>query len=325
MKDPIFTLIQRAKKFLQSNNAMQYIALKSKIKRQLVGHPQVYDEFSILLLFLVMAYKCRKSFRQFYEYLQYHPSIAKYCGLEKIPCRHTLVRRMKQLHNTFEAIVEFNGRYFIEKGYCNPKDIAVDCKAFKGRKGDKERSLLRTSYGWVRGYALTLVCSATKKNNIVFPLFAKTHGSKPATIKIFERMIYKLPTQTKFVLADSEYENIGIITKIERRDTQGYLIRRAVIAPRDINRMTSPLRIRNYQYYKSTRGQKKFARRLPSIESIYANLVETFNMPTVTIRGKKLACAFLSLLVVAYQILIWINIQQGSKQVYRTKYLISML
>jgi hypothetical protein len=313
-------IIAEVKSILKMDKIKKYLDKNFEIKNQLPGRPSSYPEQSMIALLLIMVFKNLHSFRQYFEYLKQNPSILSCFGLKKIPCRHTLVRRMKQLRPTIEKLIELMGQKFIEEGICDPKDVAVDCKAFHGLKFDGDCTWFHTSKGLVRGYGLTVVCTSTKE---VLPLFAKAHTSKKSTVKIFENAIYKLPEQTKFVLADSEYENLNIIQKVEQRDEQGFLSRRAVIAPRDVERMKHLVRIRNYKYFKSSRGQKKFSRRLPSIEGFFANLCKTFRVKTVSLKGKNLVFPFLLFWVFAYQVLFLMNKEQSSKPSYSLKHLFS--
>jgi len=330
--DPIFQRIREVKTLLRLSKVSHYLKQISKIKQELPGRPVSYSNQSLILLYLVMRHKDFRSFRAFHTYLLEHKDIAQACGLEIIPCRHTLMRRMVQMYSIFVRLIVLIGRYFIQQNYCNAKEVGVDLKAFlckqnktrkpKRNKYNEQYTYFHTSKGLIWGVGLTAVITTTK-NSIAFPILAQTHTAKRSTQKIFENMIYNLPEQTLRVLADSEYESSKVLRKIEKYDERGYLTRRAIIAPRDIKKMVDPLRKRNMAYFNSSRGQKKFDRRFPKVEGFFSGMINHFNLRVLPKFYKKLALSFLLFFVFFYQSLVWTNIMQNSKHPCAVKHLIT--
>ena len=59
------------------------------------GRPKVYDQLTILKVFVIMMLKKIKSFKGLHRYLSQNPTVWRYCGLKTLPDRRTLGRRLK--------------------------------------------------------------------------------------------------------------------------------------------------------------------------------------------------------------------------------------
>lgn len=74
------------------------------------GRPLIYDELTMLKIFVVKMIKKIKSFKGLHRYLKQNPTVRKYCGLETLPDRRTLGRRLKKLSPSAYGTDYENGR-----------------------------------------------------------------------------------------------------------------------------------------------------------------------------------------------------------------------
>ena len=59
------------------------------------GRPYLYSEVNMLKVFVVMALKRIKHFKSLYRFLEQNPAVRAGCGLDRLPDRRTLGRRLK--------------------------------------------------------------------------------------------------------------------------------------------------------------------------------------------------------------------------------------
>lgn len=67
----------------------------SKIRKVTRGRPSVYSSHAMLAVFLVMMVKGIGSFKRVHKFLKEHPRIRYGCGLQRLPHRSTLSRRLR--------------------------------------------------------------------------------------------------------------------------------------------------------------------------------------------------------------------------------------
>jgi hypothetical protein len=76
--------------------------------------------------------------------------------------------------------------------------------------------------GWVQGYAIHLLCSATP-GSVPVPLDADATTANVPENRIFASMIDHLHDTTKYIVVDSGYDDGKLITRCELRKTTNTL------------------------------------------------------------------------------------------------------
>jgi hypothetical protein len=59
------------------------------------GRPSLYSSRTMLAVFMVMTLKGISSFKMVHKFLKENPKIRYYCGLQRLPHRSTLSRRLR--------------------------------------------------------------------------------------------------------------------------------------------------------------------------------------------------------------------------------------
>jgi hypothetical protein len=61
------------------------------------GRKETYDAKTIFKIFTVMMIKRIHHFKTLHRYLTQNPTVVQHCGLDSVPARRTLGRRLKSL------------------------------------------------------------------------------------------------------------------------------------------------------------------------------------------------------------------------------------
>lgn len=164
------------------------------------------------------------------------------------------------------------GKRFEQENIADPKVVAVDKSMFKSlgplwHKKDRERGVIpdklrnvdidsewgHSHYrGWIQGYALDIVCTATSGTTRV-PLDAEATTANIPENKVFSPMIDNLPMRTKYVIADRGYDDQKLMNKCEQRKNGKYITRRLIV-PMEKHASTSQQRLSYIRYYRSAYG-----------------------------------------------------------------------
>jgi hypothetical protein len=323
MKINLIIIVESLKQIFHKSGIAQQLARKDKIKKTLAGHPIEYNTQALFLLYCIMVIKKIRSFRSLADFFSNHPMIYRACGLKKSPSHDTLCRRFGKLSYEFQQAIQQMGDLFLQSGLINPRYIAADAKLFWAPESDPQAKFTKGSKGWVRGYSLSVLCIATP-NNIPLPLLAKAHSNSILSFKIVASLAKDLPHNVQFVLCDSGYDFSMIYKSIERFDPQNNVIRKALVSPRKGRKLTTE-RDRRLKFLHSTRGQKIFDRRLPSVELFFARLVKQLGIVRCIFTSKKHNVAYLNLAVLVYQLLIYTNYLLGCNNIIKLKPLLNMI
>jgi hypothetical protein len=231
------------------------------------------------------------------------------------------------------------GRTLIVNGIANSKVNAVDKSMVKAqgplwhtkdrKKGivpahlrnvDRDSEWGYSRYrGWVQGYAIHLLCSATP-GFVPVPLDADAATANVPENSIFESMIDYLHNDTKYIVADSGYDDIKLTKKCESRKNDTYITRRLIV-PMEKYTHTASHRLPYIRFFKSERGQRLFRLRKITVEPMFDILKSLFSLEPVWMKGKKNVQPLLLLCVFAYQLLLLFNFVNG-RSVSHVKYII---
>jgi hypothetical protein len=231
------------------------------------------------------------------------------------------------------------GRTLIVNGIANPKVSAVDKSMFQAQgplwhKKDRKLGIVPNNLrnvdtdsewgcskyrGWVQGYAIHLLCSATP-GFVPVPLDAVATTANVKENGVFDAMIDHLHPDTKYIVADSGYDDKKLIEKCERRKTDKYITRRLIV-PMEKRKHTSIKRLPYIRFFKSKRGRRLFRLRKITVEPMYDILKSIFELNPVWMKGKRNVHPLLLLSVLVYQLLLLYNFVNG-KAVSRVKYIL---
>jgi transposase len=80
-----------------------------------------------------MLSKGIKEFSALWRYLKEHPEVRRSCGLEKLPDRSTLSRRMRNFPPVLENEIENLACYLIRLKLIDPTVVAIDRSLLKAK------------------------------------------------------------------------------------------------------------------------------------------------------------------------------------------------
>jgi len=153
----------------------------------------------------------------------------------------------------------------------------------KGLRGVDRQSSWGYSphHGWVQGYSFEVVTTATK-GSIVVPLLASVDTASVSEHVSFAEKIDYLPEPTKYVLADSGYDNNDFGERIEY-DQMGRRTGRRFLCPANRrNSSAEPKRSSRRQqrlaFYASARGRRLYAQRKQTVEPFNEWLKNLFEL-----------------------------------------------
>jgi hypothetical protein len=187
------------------------------------GRPYTFSEKAMIVLFTLCQFRRIFRFKAQQRWLAGHPEMLSLFQWQSVPNRTTLSRRYKQLYETLQAFVAFNGQSAVQ---LDPKfsqeHLVEDKSLFKalgsvwhqsdrkeGRIPDKLRNLDtdatwgKSAYqGWVYGYGLHLTC-----NEAAFPSLVQVEtAAHPETAVLDEKADTILHTlQPATLAADNKY------------------------------------------------------------------------------------------------------------------------
>jgi len=285
--------------------------------------------------------KLRKSKSAQYGFLlENRKKFQRWLGLKQFPVRSTYYERYKKAYALLQTAIKLQGRLAIRLGLADAAVVAVD-KSLIAARGPrwnrKDRKANRIPAGlhgvdresawgysphdeWVQGYSYEVVVAAPRKGT-VWPLLASADKANASEQVSFGHKIDHLHGQTRHVLADSGYDNNDYGRRVER-DAQGRPTGRRFICPPQKDCPTQPPayrmtkdarearrhRIQRVAFYKSTEGQRLFARRGRSVEPFNDWFKRDFDLDQrVWHRGLANNRTQLMAAIFAYQLLLRYN------------------
>lgn len=298
---------------------------KTKPRRKR-GKPKIYSELVIVKIALVMLLKKIKKYKQLERYINFNPTIANACGLDKSPDRTTLKRRIEDLPKKMRKRIRSVSKKLCKTLDYNPKSCAVDstllaaCGPLWHKKDRKKRHIpkgLRNvdtesawgfspTRGWVQGYKGHAVTTADPLSDIIPTDSDLTCANVADNIPAIS-FIKQLPGSAKYLLADGTYDDQKLFELCEQRKNGKYITRRLVV-PIKIKKYT-PHRRRQYGlWFASPSAQNIYKQRSTSVEPFWERLKRLFEIEPIWKKGKKFAAALFQTAVLAYLIVMFANI-----------------
>ncbi len=300
-----------------------YPKTKPRKKR---GRPPVYSELVMVKIMLVMLLKKIKKYKQLERYLNLNPTIAIACGLERSPHRKTLQQRIEGLPTKMRKRVRAVSKKLCKTLDYNPKACAIDSSLLAAcgplwHKKDREKGHIpkglrnvdtESMWGfsptrrWVQGYKGHAVTTADPLSDII-PTDSDLTCANVADNIPAPSFIKQLPVSTKYLLADGIYDDQKLIAQCEQRKNSKYITRRLVV-PIEIKKHTPPHRRQYGLWFASPSAQRIYRQRSTSVEPFWERLKRLFEIEPIWKKGKKFAAALFQTAVLAYLIVMFINI-----------------
>ncbi len=301
------------------------------------GRPPEFQDWQIAVLIMIGILAKRKSKSAQYRFLvNRRHKLKDRLDLKRFPSRGTYFERYRRAHRLFDAAIRVQGRRAIAEGLADAKTVAVDKSLLwaKGpkwhgrdrRRGHVPKGVDRDStwgyskhHKWVQGYSYEVVLTAAKKG-LVVPLLASADTASISEHVSFGRKIGQLPEVTKYVVADSGYDNNLYGDRIEYRD-DGRPNGRHFICPPNLRGKAAPARPKTAvqqrrrkraAFYESPTGRRLHARRTPAAEPFNEWFKSLFELDDrVWHRGLDNNRTQLLAALVCYQLLLRYNHRRG--------------
>lgn len=296
------------------------------------------------LLILVATLKKKKSkSSQFRWLINNATQIEPYLNGHRLPSRSTYFDRFKKVQTIVEEAIVLMGKKAIKHRWADASIAAVDkslmiAKGPKWWKSDRIKKRIpkrlrgidresqwgfSSHHGWVQGYSFEVIVSCGKKG-VIWPLAASVDVASMSEHRTFGNKIRFIPGCTRYVLADSGYDNNEFADRIELNDNRltgkRFLCpqnsrgkRRKKSAPQRKNESKRKYAIRmrraqRNEYFQRKSSQRIFRLRSQSVEPFNEWFKSTFELKErVWHRGIDNNRTQVLTCLLAYQVLIYSN------------------
>jgi hypothetical protein len=293
---------------------------------------------------MVAVLKRKKSKSAQYRFVDNHRRyLLKWLGItwKQFPARSTYFDRYCRAQRLFQEAIRLQGILAIEEGLADPTIVAVDKSMIDAlgplwHKRDRQANRIPRGLhgvdresgwgfskhdGWVQGYSYEVVVTATK-NGTVWPLLASVGVAGASEHTTFGNKIPHLPKKTKYVTADSGYDNNEYGETIEWT-LDGKRTGRRFLCPEnprgskgrsERSDRSSQRRKQRRHYLRSHKGRKLFRRRSQSVEPFNEWFKSLFELDRkVWHRGLANNQTQMLAAIFAYQVLLRYNHSQGGQ------------
>ena len=311
------------------------------------GRPPDFDDWKMAILIMIAVFKKRKSKSAQYRFLYAHRhKLQRWLRLDRFPVRSTYFQRYRKAYALFQAAIKLQGQEIIENGLADASVVAVDKSVLSARGpqwNQKDRKANRipprmhgvdrdsawgysSHHGWVQGYSYEVIVT-TASSGPVWPLLASAGKANVSEHVSFGAKIDDLPEQTRYVLADSGYDNNDYGQRVESDPPRRGVRRRFLCPPQrplptdppryrltKVQRQARRQRAQRVAYYNSRRGQRLYARRGTSVEPFNEWFKRLFDLDqTVWHRGLANNQTQLMAAIFGYQLLLRYNHRCGNQ------------
>lgn len=276
------------------------------------GAPRLYSEKTMFKVYVVSLLRNLWARRSLWRYLHNSPVVASACGLQRIPNRRTLDRRLQDIAAQAEAQIRALGLVLTLEAVTDTSVAASDGSAFAthdpvghipdGLHGlDTEADWIQSTYhGWVYGYKAHVSISVAP-TTVRVVLDATVTGSACES-HILQARVGHLPPVVDTLLLDAGYDDADLIADYAQRGIR-------VIAPlsKPIGVSTSVDRRNRAAYLASPEGKSRYQQRRCSIEPFFATLKSLFQLDPLPVQGKTNASVFILLALFAWNLIVLFN------------------
>lgn len=272
------------------------------------GRKPEFPDWTLAALIIVAVVRRKTSKSSQFRYLKARETqLCQMLKLARLPARSTFFDRYRRGWKLFQKAIELEGRIAIQRGWANPRALAVDKsliaargpvwhqrrgKRRRVRGADPEAGWGKSEHdGWVYGYGFEAVVSAPAKGTVC-PVLASVDAANRNESVIFREKIPRLPRKTRFVLADKGYDADDNCEAIEWK-SDGKRTGRRFVCPliQRANTRRTPCRewrrtkVRQLRrqhrqlraaFCESAQGKRLYARRRQTVEPFNSWLKELF-------------------------------------------------
>lgn len=153
---------------------------------------------------------------------------------------------------------------------------------------------------WIYGYGIHLSVVATP-NNPVLPFSCQLTTANQKGLRILEQSLSKIPQETKYLVADKEFDCQRIYQKSEGklvtpiRETRNWKTKK---------RAMSEKRRKRKEFFKSPEGQRLYRLRNSTVEQLFNIIKNVFKVEPSWLFGKNYTETLVLTAVWAYQIFV---------------------
>lgn len=322
------------------------------------GRKPDIPEWVMAVLIMVAVLKRKKSKSAQHRFLvEFRREFAAWLGTRQFPARSTYFERYHRAHRLYQQAIKLQGQMAIAEGLVAPRVVAVDKSMVAARGplwhvGDRRQDRIPPGLhgvdrdsdggcskhdGWVQGYRVEVVVSATK-DTIVFPLLASASTAGAKETQSFDAKSDDLPQATQNVTADSGYDSNHVGERVEwtaegQRTGRRFIcpqyrrgakkkLRRTAVPPQDRSHRR---RLQRQAYYRSPRGRAIYRQRSKTVEPFNEWFKSLFELEDrVWHRGLENNQTQLLAAVFTYQLLVRYNHRRG-KNNGRIRWILDML
>jgi hypothetical protein len=278
------------------------------------GRPRTYSGLSFLLLAVVAVTLRTFKGLELRRLLEKDTRLRQELGFARVPHRRTIERRLAALQSEAEAQVAALGRQIVEQ--VEPADdlpvaASIDGRMYealgpkwhqKQRKAgiiprglrtvDAESAWSKSGYrGWVQGYRLVIQCLVWPAP---IPLFATWQPNNRGEGKIFAEALDREEIAIAPVLLGDESFGTPELTAAYR-ERGGWLL-----TPKQLPKCYKTFKHEVYGWRKQT------------IELLFQRVMQAFDLRSCPTKSLRRNGAFIVAAVWTYQVICWVNHQQGS-------------
>jgi hypothetical protein len=274
---------------------------------------KVYSQQTMFKVYVVSLVKRLWSRRWVWRYLKGTPEVAAACGLERIPDRRTLDRRLDDMG--FEA-----QRQIAALGLVLSLEAASDGSAFaahgpvwhkqdkqagripEGLHGlDQEADWIQSTYhGWVYGYKAHVTVSVAPTT--VRAVLSATVTGSACQSHVLQAQLDTLPPTVETLLLDAGYDDATLLADCAERG-----IRALAPLSKPVGKSTSQDRRDRAAFLASPVGKARYKKRGCTIEPFFATIKSFFQLDPLPVQGESAVSAFILLALYAWNLIVLFN------------------
>lgn len=284
------------------------------------GAPKYYSEQTMFKVYVVSVLKRLWERRSLWRYLTRMPEVAAACGLQRIPDRRTLDRRVAEIAPQAEAQISALGLVLSIEAVSDASMAASDGSAFAtpgpvwhkkdkvaghlpdGLHGlDTQADWIQSTYhGWVYGYKAHVTTSVAPTT--VRTVLTATVTGSACESHILQDRLDDLPPLVDTLLLDAGYDDADLLAACAMRDIE-------VLVPlaKPIGQSTSQQRRDRAAYLASAEGKSRYKWRGSTIEPFFATLKALFRLDPLPVQGKINASTVILLALYAWNLIVLFN------------------
>jgi hypothetical protein len=245
---------------------------------------------------------------------QYNARIVVACGLCRLPDRRTFDRRFKATSLGLRPRIGSMGELFVREKLIDPYIVSVDSTLLRAKGHVWHKSVMEKgtatypgidtdarwgksrSKGWLFGYKLHVVSST---GSLIVPLSTEFTTANIPDSKVYGRVTSSL-RGVRYVDGDRGYD-VDDLYELSRE--RGF----DLVCPIGRYENTHPERLELVFFYESELGELVYSWRSKSVEPLFEQVKDVFDIDPLPVRGLNGAESVVLLSVLLYQLMVYYN------------------